>query len=321
MNLVFWGTPDFAAYILKHIVVSSPHQVVGVVTAPDRPAKRGHKMTPSAVKTTALQLLPNTPLLQPEKLRDTSFLDQLRSLKADIFVVIAFRMLPDIVWGMPPKGTFNLHASLLPAYRGAAPIQHCILDGAKESGVTTFLLDHQIDTGSILLQRSIPLAPEETGGTLHDKLMFLGADLVIETLDLLESQEDGKSLGDPQNLEKEYPLAPKIFKADRVLSFQTNTSEQLHRRIRAMAPYPSAIAVSDDEETPVEVKIFKSALYSEELPSREFSPGSVIITDDRRLLVKTLQGVLELLEIQFPGKKATLAKEFLLGNSFPLRLQ
>ncbi|MDD3489806.1 MAG: methionyl-tRNA formyltransferase, partial [Paludibacter sp.] len=179
MRIVFMGTPDFAVESLK-VLVENNYNVVGVVTMPDKPAGRGHKIQYSAVKQYALDN--NLLILQPEKLKDPQFLDELRALNADVQVVVAFRMLPEVVWNMPPQGTFNLHASLLPQYRGAAPINRAIMNGETETGATTFFLTHEIDTGKIILQEKLPVMPEDNAGTIHDKLMVMGAQMVRKTI-------------------------------------------------------------------------------------------------------------------------------------------
>ena len=315
LKIVYFGTPDFAAYILEQMV-SAGCDIRGVVTMPDKPAGRGHKLRPSAVKETAERLLPGTPLLQPEKLRDEAFLDELHSLEADLFVVVAFRMLPAEVWTMPERGTFNLHASLLPRYRGAAPIQHAILNGDNATGVTTFFLNEEIDMGRIILRKETPIAPDETGGTLHDRLMHMGGEAVLETIALIGKSDPKALLGRKQSeyyTDEDLPLppAPKIFKSDRELRFKSETATALERRVRAMSPYPAALMTHEDG---TEYKVFKAA----KLPSQEgLSPGEFKVTSDRRLIVEAIGGALEILELQAPSKKATAAGNYLLGNTIP----
>ncbi|WP_288171786.1 methionyl-tRNA formyltransferase, partial [Porphyromonas sp. CAG:1061] len=250
MKIVYFGTPDFASYILQYILEQGA-EVVGVVTNPDKPAGRGHKLRPSAVKEVAMKYCPNVPILQPENLRDEGFHAELKALGADLFIVIAFRMLPREVWAMPRLGTFNLHASLLPQYRGAAPIQHAILNDEKETGVTTFLLNEGIDEGNILLQEKIAITIEETGGSLHDKLMQLGAEVTFKTI---QGLEQGTLSPKPQPKVEGLRYATKIFKEDRLLSFQQESAHAIALRIRAMSPYPSAIATLGEEE----IKVFKA---------------------------------------------------------------
>ncbi|MBR8762841.1 Methionyl-tRNA formyltransferase [Porphyromonas levii] len=302
MKIVYFGTPDFASYILEYLVAKG-NDIVGVVTAPDKPAGRGHKLRPSAVKEVALRVLPEVPLLQPESLKDEAFLAQLEALQADLFIVIAFRMLPKEVWGMPKQGTFNLHASLLPQYRGAAPIQHAILNDDAKTGVTTFLLNEGIDQGKILMQEEIEIATDETGGSLHDKLMQLGAEVSYKTV---RGLAEGTITPRPQASDEGIKYATKIFKEDRLLSFQHSSARQLELRVRALSPYPTAIAVMGDEE----IKVFSAR----EVPSLGAkSPGTSVVTDST-LMVQCQEGALELLEVQFPNKRRTTVRDYLLGN-------
>ncbi|MDO5036344.1 MAG: methionyl-tRNA formyltransferase [Porphyromonas sp.] len=310
MKIVFFGTPEFASYILKEIV---DHQieVAGVVTSPDRPAGRGRKLRPSDVKEFAQKAIPETPLLQPESLKDPDFIEQLKSFNADVFVVVAFRMLPREVWTIPPRGSFNLHASLLPAYRGAAPIQHAILSGEKITGVTTFLLDEDIDTGRILLQKEVAITLTETGGTLHDKLMIEGAKLVIKTLKLIGSTPEGEPMGVPQRDGRELSYAPKLFKEDRLLHFQSSSAEELHLRVRALNPYPAAYAhqLSPEDQ---EMKIYTTRVHPA-LPGA--TPGDMQIIDNgKSIAIQCLEGALEILELQLPSKRRMSVYDFLLGN-------
>lgn len=302
MKIVYFGTPDFASYILKYLVEQG-HEIVGVVTMPDKPAGRGHKLRPSAVKEVAVSMLPDTPLLQPENLKDEDFLHQLRALGADLFIVIAFRMMPIEVWSMPRYGTFNLHASLLPQYRGAAPIQHAILNDEAKTGVTTFLLNDGIDQGKILMQEEVSIARDETGGSLHDKLMQLGAEVTHKTI---QGLEDGSIIPRMQSEDEEVKYATKIFKEDRLLSFQHNNAKQLELRVRAMSPYPAAIAVIGEEE----IKVFSAKIVAS-LSNKE--PGEALVTDNR-IVVQCQEGALELLEVQFPNKRRTSVRDYLLGN-------
>lgn len=317
MRIVFFGTPEFASTVLERMV-DHGCGIVGVVTTPDRPSGRGHRLQPSSVKETALKVLPGTPILQPDKLRDNDFLDTLRALEADLFVVVAFRMLPRDVWAMPKCGTFNLHASLLPRYRGAAPIQHAILNGESMTGVTTFFLDEDIDTGRILLQRNVTISDTDNGGTLHDKLMDVGADLVCETIDLIKNAEPGGHLGISQKelmTGEPLPLAPKIFKQDRELHFTKDSARQIVLRIRAMSPYPAALALMSDG---VEIKVFDARVLPD-VPG--LSPGEVRITDDRRLIVQTVEGAVQLLVIQAPSKRRMAVEDYLLGNEISATFQ
>lgn len=289
---------------------------------PDKPKGRGHKLQPSDVKRTAQELLPEVPILQPERLRDEEFLECLREIDADLFIVVAFRMLPEEVWDMPSRGTINLHAALLPKYRGAAPIQWALINGEQETGVTTFLLDKEIDTGRVLLQERVPISADETGGTLHDKLMVVGAKVIEETIDLIEqSGEPKERLGRPQPEDVSHlPMAPKIFKEEQTICFTTMSAEEIDRRVRAMAPYPKAVALfhneTSDEE--IEIKILSISPVCEKQISRDLAPGEPLETDDKRLFVGTAEGMIELLELQWPSSKVMPTRAFLLGHSpFP----
>lgn len=289
---------------------------------PDKPKGRGHKLQPSDVKRTAQELLPELPILQPERLRDEEFLERLREIDADLFIVVAFRMLPEEVWDMPSRGTINLHAALLPKYRGAAPIQWALINGEQETGVTTFLLDKEIDTGRVLLQERVPISADETGGTLHDKLMVVGAKVIEETIDLIEqSGEPKERLGRPQPEDVSHlPIAPKIFKEEQTICFTTMSAKEIDRRVRALAPYPKAVALFHDEtsDEEIEIKILSVSPDCEKQISRDLAPGEPIETDDKRLFVGTAEGMIELLELQWPSSKVMPTRAFLLGHSpFP----
>lgn len=293
-----------------------------MVTMPDKPKGRGHKLQPSDVKRTAQELLPEAPILQPERLRDGEFLERLREIDADLFIVVAFRMLPEEVWDMPSRGTINLHAALLPKYRGAAPIQWALINGEQETGVTTFLLDKEIDTGRVLLQEHVPISADETGGTLHDKLMVVGAKVIEETIDLIEqSGEPKEQLGRPQPEDVSHlPMAPKIFKEEQTIRFTMMAAEEIDRRVRAMAPYPKAVALFHDEtsDEEVEIKILSVSPDCEKQISCDLAPGESLETDDKRLFVGTAKGTIELLELQWPSSKVMPTRAFLLGHSpFP----
>ncbi len=314
MRIVFFGTPDFAATSLRQLV-SNGYQVVGVVTAPDRPSGRGYRLQPSAVKEMAQKILPNVPILQPEKLRDPGFLSSLKELGGDLFVVVAFRMLPMEVWAMPPRGTFNLHASLLPKYRGAAPIQHAILNGEKKTGVTTFFLDEQIDTGRIILQEEVPISEDDDGGSLHDKLMEVGANLVCKTIDKIAEAKPDERLGTCQSTlvndsDLPLPCAPKIFKEDRALSFREQDAEQILLRVRAMSPYPTAFATLNDGKK-TEIKVYKAEVVPDVVGLK---PGELLVTPARELIVQTKRLALRLLVLQPPSKRIMRAEDYLLGN-------
>ncbi len=310
MRIVFMGTPEFAVTALKKLIENN-YNVVGVITAPDQAAGRGKKIRMSAVKEYALSQ--NLTLLQPTNLKNPDFVEELQKLKADIQIVVAFRMLPEVVWAMPPKGTFNLHASLLPHYRGAAPINHALINGETETGVTTFFLDKEIDTGKIILQRKCDILPEENAGTLHDKLMFLGAELIIETLQLIEI---GNLSITPQNelISNSLSLkkAPKIFKEDCELNWNRD-SETVLNKIRGLSPYPAAYSYlkeNTDRKT-YYLKIFKASLSKDAFPK---SKSGTILTDSKTYFyVCTANGIISIEEVQLEGKKRMSLINFLHG--------
>ncbi len=301
MRIVFFGTPDFAVTALDAIV-HSKHEVCGVVTVPDRQAGRGQKVVYSAVKQYALDH--KLSLLQPEKLRDPEFLERLRTFNADMFVVVAFRMLPEAVWAMPPLGTFNLHASLLPRYRGAAPINWAIINGEHETGVTTFLLNHQIDEGSILLQERTPIHATDTAETLHDRLADIGSRLVVQTLDDMEAD-----VITPRPQEGEPCPAPKIFKEDCRIDF-SRTAAEVERFVRGLSPYPAAtMTLRKPQGDEVSFKV-----YSVRPVIGRNSDEKTLETDGKKVLkVATADGFVEILELQMAGKKKNNVEDFLRG--------
>lgn len=304
MRVVYFGTPDFAVESLDAIMQSSRHEVVAVVTVPDRQAGRGQKLIYSSVKQYALDH--NLPLLQPERLRDEAFLEALRAYHADIFVVVAFRMLPEAVWNMPPHGTFNLHASLLPRYRGAAPINHAIINGEHETGVTTFILNHLIDEGAILLQQSTPIAEEDNAGTLHDRLAAMGRDLVVRTLDGLA---DGTLSPKPQ--EGEPCPAPKIFKEDCLINFN-QSCQQITDFVRGLSPYPAAmIRLRSPKGEVVPFKIYRV----HPVKTLESTPKTLVSDGKKMLKFAATDGFVEILELQMAGKKKNSIEDFLRGNN------
>lgn len=309
LRIVFMGTPEFAVESLK-ILVEGGYNVVGVVTMPDKPAGRGYKVQFSPVKQYALEN--NLLLLQPEKLKDEIFLENLQSLKADLQIVVAFRMLPEIVWNMPPLGTFNLHASLLPQYRGAAPINWAIINGEKETGVTTFFLTHEIDTGKIILQEKIPILPSDNAGTLHDKLMMLGASTVKKTVDLIIS--DAVQPIDQSELLKntiELRSAPKIFRENCEIDVSWDV-ERAHNFVRGLSPYPGAwmnlVFPHTDEKTVL--KIFQA---EKEFSSHQLPLGSLETDEKKFAKIALKDGFLVLKEVQAPNKKRMEIGEFLRG--------
>lgn len=304
LRIIFMGTPEFAAYNLKALHQKGA-QIVAVVTAPDRPAGRGQKLQPSAVKMMAKEL--NIPVLQPEKLRDPEFQNALRTYRPDLQVVVAFRMLPESVWSLPPKGTFNLHASLLPQYRGAAPINWAVMNGETETGVTTFFLNHEIDTGSIIMQESIAILPNDNAGIIHDKLMKLGADLVVKTVEAI-SKNEAKTIAqiDSHTLKP----APKLFRDDGRIDWHL-TSEKIHNHIRGLSPYPAAwTELVEKGKKPVMMKVFETEIASS---SKNLLPGAVQCNGKDRMAVGTGNGAVLIKELQLAGKKRMSTDDFLKG--------
>lgn len=302
MNILFMGTPDFAVHILDEIV-KAEYDVVGVVSVPDKPAGRGQKVHESAVTKYAKKH--GLKLLQPEKLKSESFINELKTLDIDVSVVVAFRMLPKIVWQLPKIGTFNLHASLLPQYRGAAPINWAIMNGETESGVTTFMIDEKIDTGNILLKEKVDINPNETAGELHDKLMMLGGEVVLKTLNGLEK---GDILPIPQNDNQVLKDAPKIFKEDCEISWNESL-EDIHNFIRGLSPYPAAwTTISNDGNTKT-MKIFKANIQFQQ----HFTQPKRVIQEGKKLGIAHTEGYIWLEEVQLQGKKRMKALDFLNG--------
>ncbi len=303
LKIVFFGTPEFAVESLDALI-KNDFNVVGVVTMPDKIAGRGHKLYQSDVKRYAVEH--GLYLLQPEKLKSEDFLNSLRALEADLFIVIAFRMLPREVWQMPKLGTFNLHASLLPKYRGAAPINRAVMNGDTETGVTTFFLKHEIDTGDMIMQRKIEILPDDNVGDVHDKLMHLGAEMVVDTVN---SIIDGTLTTTPQP-EGEFTPAPKIVKEDCRIDWN-HTSEKIHNHIRGLSPYPAAwTTVVEESGRPLECKIFESKLSNETCVGTEVGK---IKKDGKRLFAACSDRWLEIISLQPAGKKRMAADAFLLG--------
>lgn len=301
------GTPDFAVSSLDAIVKAG-HEVAGVVTVPDRQTGRGLKVTCSPVKKYALEH--NLRLMQPEKLRDPLFLGQLQALNADLFVVVAFRMLPQAVWAMPPKGTFNLHASLLPNYRGAAPINWALINGEKETGVTTFLLNERIDEGNLLLQEKTPISPADDAGSLHDRLAAIGSQLVVKTMQGLES---GTLAPTRQPEATGARPAPKIFKEDCAIRWAWH-GERIVNFVRGLSPYPAAtMRMTDAKGEEHLTKVFETRF----IPSREANedvPFRIKTMQNKRLFCSIPSGFIEILSLQLNGKKRNSAEEFLRGH-------
>ncbi|MDE5882179.1 MAG: methionyl-tRNA formyltransferase [Muribaculaceae bacterium] len=312
IKIVFFGTPEFAVASLDRLLKDG-WDVAAVVTMPDKIAGRGHKLIESDVKKYAVEH--GLRVLQPEKLKASEFVDELRSIGADLFIVIAFRMLPEVVWGMPRLGTFNLHASLLPRYRGAAPLNWAVINGDTETGVTTFFLKHEIDTGDIIEQRKVEILPTDNVGDVHDRLMELGADMVAHTVSDIAA---GNVTPQPQP-EGEFIPAPKIFKETCRIDW-AQSAVKIHNLIRGLSPYPAAWCEMEEMRSRgkySDVKIYQSALISD-MPEdslklhNDLKPGEVYVTKDR-LFVKTGDGMLEIVSLQPAGKKRMNADAFLRG--------
>ena len=298
MKIVFFGTPDFAIPSLQ-ILHESEHQIVGVVTAPDKQRGRGRKVSYTPIKKYALEN--DLFLLQPEKLNDDDFVDSLKKLNADLFVIVAFRILPTRVFTIPPKGSFNLHGSLLPKYRGAAPIQWALINGEKETGVTTFFLKEKVDTGNIIAQEKIKISDDDNLGTLHDKMSEIGARLVLKTVNLIDNNSYVLS---EQDNSKATP-APKITKDTCKINWE-KSAEEIHNLIRGLSPFPGAFFVHNDKQ----YKIFKSDIVN----SPQLRPAEINQTK-KELFVGTNNGTIQILEIQPEGRKRMTTEEFLRGYS------
>jgi len=303
LRIVFMGTPDFAVGILDAIY-KNHYEIVGVITAPDKPAGRGQKLSVSAVKEYATAN--NLKLLQPSNLKSEVFLEELKSLNANLQVVVAFRMLPAVVWKMPKLGTFNLHASLLPDYRGAAPINWAIINGETKTGVSTFFIDEKIDTGAIILKKETTINPKETAGELHDRLMDLGSETVIETLKLIEKGNIKTEI----QPEKEEKTAYKLNKDNCKIDWNQE-SNPIFNHIRGLHPYPAAWTFFNDDEKQWNVKIYDTDII---LENHSLKPGT-IISDKKNIKIATTDGFIEVLSLQFPGKKRMNTKDFLNGIS------
>ena len=307
LRIVYMGTPDFAVAPLKKLVKDG-YNIVGVVTNPDKPSGRGQKIKESPVKIFAREN--NLHILQPEKFKNEKFLQDLKNLNADLQIVVAFKMLPEIVWSMPPKGTFNLHASLLPQYRGAAPINHAIINGEDKTGLTTFFLTHDIDTGNIILQEEIPIYENDNAEDLHDRLMNAGADLVVKTVDTILSNnyrliKQDELIGPDQRLKK----APKIFKNDCKINWN-DSAKNIHNFIRGLSPYPAAWTEVSNNNQSIQLKIYKT---EKELKKHEYSPGKIITDSKTFLKVACNDGLINILQLQQSGKKRLNIAEFLRG--------
>ena len=306
LRIVFMGTPDFAVESLK-ILVENGFNIVGVITAPDKPAGRGQKLRKSPVKVYAESQ--GLKILQPVNLKNRDFIEELRALKADLQIIVAFRMLPEVVWNMPPLGTFNLHGSLLPQYRGAAPINRAVMNGEKETGVTTFFLRHEIDTGNIILQEKITIGHDDNAGTVHDKLMVAGARLVLKTVNLIL---EGKVETIPQEKVAEgveLKSAPKIFKNDCRIDW-SDTAEAIHNKIRGLSPYPTAWTEFEMQDGKrLQVKIYESEL----LPDVDLTPGETETDGRKYLRIGAGEGSIGIKRLQLAGKKQMAVEDFLRG--------
>lgn len=299
MRIVFMGTPDFAVASLNALVEAG-FEIAGVVTAADKPAGRGQKLQESAVKKYAVEK--GIKVLQPLKLKDPEFIEELRSLKADLQVVVAFRMLPEVVWDMPARGTINLHGSLLPQYRGAAPINHAIINGETESGVTTFFLTHKIDTGDVIFSERVAIAEDDTAGDLHDHLMNTGAGLLVKTVKAIEANEVKEQ---PQIFSEELKHAPKIFKEFCKIDWNQPV-KNVYNLIRGLSPYPTAFTELNGKT----IKIFK-ATFEETAPG--IAPGEFLTDGKTFLKFAAKDGLISLTDVQYEGKKRMLTDEFLRG--------
>ncbi|MFD2562006.1 methionyl-tRNA formyltransferase [Aquimarina rubra] len=305
LRILFMGTPDFAVETLKTIIENN-YNVVGVITAPDRPAGRGRKLRASAVKEYALSK--NLHILQPTNLKDEGFIEELKKLQANLNIVVAFRMLPKVVWDMPAYGTFNLHASLLPDYRGAAPINWAIINGEQKTGITTFFIDEKIDTGHIILQKEMEIEKSDTAGILHDKLMTAGASLVIDTIKAIENETvTTKEQPKEGELKTAYKLHRENTKIDWSKDLQT-----IYNLIRGLSPYPTAWCTLYNKGEEVSVKVYGAGMEKQE---HNFDVGKVIV-EDSIIKVAVTNGYIILNKIQLPGKKAMEAKALLNGYTF-----
>jgi methionyl-tRNA formyltransferase len=297
------GTPDFAVSSLDALIKKG-YEIAAVVTAPDKPAGRGMKLTESAVKKYATEN--HLKILQPEKLKNPDFIETLRSIKADVQVVVAFRMLPEVVWNMPPLGTINVHGSLLPKYRGAAPINWAIINGEKETGVTTFKLQHEIDTGNILMREVIPIGENETAGELHDRMKEVGAALLVRTI---KGMEDGNLKDQPQadfGSPEQLPHAPKIFTETCKINWNQPV-KKLHDLIRGLSPFPGAFTTMDSKV----LKIYRS---EKEITAHSLSAGTIDSDGKNFIRIACTDGFIRIKELQLEGKKKMAVEDFLRGN-------
>lgn len=312
MKIIFLGTPDFAVSTLQ-ILVENNYDIVGVITAPDKPSGRGQKTTPSAVKLYAQSK--GLPLFQPLKLNDPVFLETIKELKADVQIVVAFRMMPEALWSMPPHGTINLHASLLPQYRGAAPINRAIMQGEKKTGLTTFFLKHQIDTGNIIFRQELAIGENETAGELHDRMKVIGAELVLKTVQCIETGkvEEKDQLSFVERGE-ELKEAPKIFREDGRLDFSRSIFT-LHNQIRGLSPFPGAyFEMKMPDDSIIQVKILKATPE----PCGTVLTHELVSDGKKTIKISAKDGFINVAEIQVAGKKRMTPEELLRGFVFPV---
>lgn len=305
LRIIFMGTPEFAVGILDTIY-QNQYEIAAVITAPDKPAGRGQKIKYSAVKEYALEK--GLPVLQPTNLKDPQFLSELQSLNANLQVVVAFRMLPEAVWKMPSLGTFNLHASLLPDYRGAAPINWAVINGETKTGVTTFFIDDKIDTGAMILRAETEISKDETAGELHDRLMVLGQGTVLKTLQLIENEAVTTTI---QTDHADIKTAYKLNKDNCKIDWSQN-GETIHNLVRGLSPYPAAWCFIKDQDQEWNVKVYETSFEKGE---HDFIPGSVIATK-KELKIAVIDGLIAIHQLQFPGKKRMKASELLNGIVF-----
>jgi methionyl-tRNA formyltransferase len=308
LRIVFMGTPEFAVATLGALLMNG-FNVVGVVTAPDKPSGRGRRITKSAVKVFA-EFSNLQQVMQPPNLKDPEFLKSLKELNADLFIVVAFRMLPEEVWKLPSLGTINLHASLLPDYRGSAPINHAIINGETATGVTTFLIDEKIDTGNILMREEVQIFPFENAGDLHDRLMRTGAVLMIKTITALaEKKIEPLPQTDLLNKDRPQKLAPKIHPTDCIINWN-NEALKIHNLVRGLSPYPCARSWFKSDSSTVSFKIFES---QPEFEKHSLSPGEIVSDGKRYIKISCKDGFLKITSLQIEGKKRMSADEFLRG--------
>ncbi len=305
-GIVFMGTPDFAVQSLK-ILHENGFNIVAVITAPDKPAGRGRKLQESQVKKYALKH--NLKVLQPTNLKNPNFIEDLKALKADLQVVVAFRMLPEIVWAMPRYGTINLHASLLPQYRGAAPINHALINGETETGVTTFFIEKEIDTGHIIMQKKVKIKPNETAGELHDKLMLVGADLMLKTIDAIINKTVTAVSQDKAGESAKLQAAPKIFPDNCIIDW-AQPVKKVYDFIRGLSPYPAARTIISSGNNQLMLKIYNSELCPE---THEYQAGQIITDNKTYIKIAAADGFINILELQIQGKKRLFVKDLLNG--------